>query len=119
MMDEAVSRTAAWLDGSTPLDGKPAELWACVEIFGHRRHYGRVSEVERFGAKLLRVDVPIVPEAPLLGDNEVFETHVYGGAAIFSLTPMTETAARSWAKGERPEAPMRRLAYDPEFEEPE
>ena len=69
MTDDAIARTAAWLTDATPSNAGPApEMWAQVEIFGHRRHYGRISEVERFGAKLLRVDVPIATEAPLLGE---------------------------------------------------
>ncbi|TIR88700.1 MAG: hypothetical protein E5X19_22515, partial [Mesorhizobium sp.] len=34
--------------------------WMMVEIFGHRSHWGRGIEVERFGAKMLRIDVPQV-----------------------------------------------------------
>ncbi|RWH31605.1 MAG: hypothetical protein E5X22_22805 [Mesorhizobium sp.] len=34
--------------------------WAIVEIFGHRRHAGRAREEERFGAKMLRIDVPTI-----------------------------------------------------------
>jgi Protein of unknown function (DUF5131) len=40
--------------------------WALVEVFGHRKHYGRAREVERFGTKMLRVDVPSLTAAPLL-----------------------------------------------------
>lgn len=66
--------------------GDPAEApedeYAVVEVFGHRRHYGRVLEVERFGAKLLRVDIPTE------GDfAKGYTSHLYGGAAIFSFTP--------------------------------
>lgn len=35
-----------------------APHWAIVEIFGHRRHVGIASEEERFGVKMLRIDVP-------------------------------------------------------------
>lgn len=66
-----------------------AELWARVEIFGHRTHYGRISEVEQFSAKMMRVDVPTADGA--------FETHIYGGAAIFGMQPMTEEKAREEA----------------------
>lgn len=101
-MEQAVDRVAQWLDGTTPQDsGAPTDIWACVEIFGHRKHYGRVREVEKFGAKLLRIDVPIAVSAPLLGEEERFETHLYGGSSIFSFTPMTEEAARKWAASER------------------
>jgi len=32
--------------------------WMLLEIMGHRTHWGRVRQEERFGAKLLRIDVP-------------------------------------------------------------
>lgn len=119
-MDHTVDRVAEWLDGATPADGAPPpDIWACVEIFGHRKHYGRVKEIERFGTKMLRVDVPSgPPAAPLLGDAATFETFMYGGNAIFSLTPMTEEAARKWADNERPKPyqPMGRLP-PPDFDD--
>lgn len=119
MSDQIVDRVAQWLDGVVPTDGSPPpEVWACVEIFGHRKHYGRVKEVERFGTKMLRVDVPVAGAAPLLGEGDSFETFMYGGGAIFSLTPMTEEAARKWADNERPKPyrPIGRLP-PPDYEE--
>lgn len=85
----------------TPL---PAEEWARVEIFGHRQHVGRIAEVERFGAKMLRIDVPT-------HDPAVFATHFYGGSSIFSITPTTEEAAREWVERytPRPITPVPRL----------
>lgn len=77
-----------------PIDELPTEEWGLVEIFGHRRHYGRLVEIERFGAKLLRVDVPT--ESP-----HVFQQHTYGGGAIFCITPMTEDAVRKRCAQER------------------
>lgn len=53
----------------------PMREYALVEIFGHRQHYAEVSDVERAGAKLLRVH-----------DVDTDEVHFYGGAAIFSMT---------------------------------
>lgn len=103
MMDHAAKALADWLNGATPENTAPPDaIWACVEIFGHRKHYGRVTEVEKFGTKMLRIDVPTVREAPLLGQPETFETFIYGGGSIFSLTPMTEEASRKWADYERP-----------------
>ncbi len=54
--------------------------WAIVEIFGHRQHAGRAREGERFGTKMLRIDVPVN------GDSETngWKTHWYGGSSIFS-----------------------------------
>lgn len=111
-MDETGKRVADWLDGAAQSSGSPPpEIYACVEVFGHRKHYGRIKEVDRFGAKMLRVDVPTRSSAPLLGEDEQFETFIYGGSAIFSLTPMTEEAARKWAEAERPKPyrPLGRL----------
>jgi len=46
------------METDTPTTAAPDE-WAIVEIMGHLRRAGRISEVARFGANLLRVDVPI------------------------------------------------------------
>lgn len=53
-----------------------------VEIFGHRSHAGRAREEERFGSKMLRIDVPIKGDPIANG----WETHWYGGSSIFSYT---------------------------------
>ena len=63
--------------------------WAIVEIYGHRKHAGRVREEEKFGTKMLRIDVPIKGDAAANG----WETHFYGGAAIFSFTLTDEASA--------------------------
>ncbi len=55
---------------------------AIVELMGHRRLAGHVSETEMFGTKLLRVDVP-------QSDGSV-ATQFYGGGSIYCLTPTTE-----------------------------
>jgi hypothetical protein len=68
-------------------DPRVAEQWARVEIMGHRRHYGRVSEIQEFGVRLLLVEVPTSEAA-------VFIAHKYAGAAIFSIRPCSEDEAR-------------------------
>jgi hypothetical protein len=60
--------------------------WAVVEIMGHRKHAGRIREEERFGAKMLRVDIPIKGDPVKNG----WETRYYGGPSIFSMSPCTE-----------------------------
>lgn len=71
-----------WIIADEPAEETPPEEYAIVEIFGHRRHVGRIREVERFGAKLLRVDVPKD------GDFAAgYISHFYGGASIFGMTP--------------------------------
>lgn len=74
--------------------------WCVVEIFGHRRHVGRTREEERFGTKMLRIDIPKV-------DYETqaitgFTSHYYGGASIFSMTPTDESSAIRFNRGYPP-----------------
>lgn len=76
----------------TPAVEQPFE-WMLVEIFGHRTHWGRGIEVERFGAKMLRIDVPKIEWSTPTEEKPAPEplvkewvTHFYGGSAIFSNT---------------------------------
>ena len=58
------------------------EEFALVEIFGHRRHWGRILEVQQYGTAMLRVDIPTE------GDFEKgYTSHFYGGSSIFCITP--------------------------------
>lgn len=86
-------------DGTETAEAEGFE-WMMVEIFGHRSHWGKGKEVERFGSKMLRIDVPQVlwseptseqPEAQLVVAGWV--THFYGGSAIFSNTLTDEATA--------------------------
>lgn len=56
--------------------------WAIVELLGHRRIAGRVTETTVAGAPMLRVDVP-----------DGF-TQFYSVAAVYSITPATEADVR-------------------------
>lgn len=67
----------------------PSPEYAIVEIFGHRRFAGEVCEVERFGAKMLRIDVPTDGD---FGNGVT--TQFYAGGAIFSITPTDLTTVR-------------------------
>lgn len=86
----------------------PPEQFALVEIFGHRQHAGRILEVEQFGAKMLRIDVPKE------GDFEKgYVSHFYGGASIFSLTLADKATVEAKNRPWRPAAlPYREPADD-------
>lgn len=84
--------------------------WALVEVMGHRSHWGRAREVERFGAKMIRVDVPIKGDPAVNG----WETHFYGGSAIFSYTPTDEASVMRANKPYEPAARYRLPAPEPE-----
>lgn len=76
--------------------------WAIVEVFGHRKHAGRVREEERFGTKMLRIDVPTVDAAT--GAALEWTTRWYGGPSLFSVTPTDEASVM---RVNRPYAPPR------------
>lgn len=69
--------------------------WAIVEIFGHRRHVGRSREEERFGSKMLRIDVPTFEPD---GKTIIWASHFYGGSSIFSYTPTDEATVMKYAE---------------------
>lgn len=54
------------------------ELWAVVELFGHQRIAGKVSE-HNLGGTFVRVDVPAVGGRPGF-------TKLFGNAAIYGMT---------------------------------
>lgn len=79
------------------------EMWAIVELMGHRRLAGFVREEEIAGRGFIRLDVPCEPPA----------TQYYGPQAIYCITPTTEELARKMAVGIRP-APVHRYELPPE-----
>ena len=61
--------------------------WALVELFGHQKIVGKVSEASLAGGAFLRVDVPAFNGQPAF-------TRFYGPGAIYSINPVTEEIAR-------------------------
>lgn len=62
------------------------ESWAIVELMGHSRIAGKVSEETIAGAALLRVDVPQT-------ERSVPYTKFYSAGAIYCITPTDEGTA--------------------------
>ena len=69
---------------------KPFEHYALVELFGHQRIAGKVTEAEIGGGKFIRVDVPAIGDAQPL-------TRFYSPGAIYGITPVTEETALALA----------------------
>ncbi|MEM5405804.1 hypothetical protein [Paraburkholderia unamae] len=73
------------------------EQWAIVEIFGHQRIAGRVTEQTIGGCSFVRVDVPALEEAGAQKATQAF-TKCYGQGAIYAMTFVDESAARMTAR---------------------
>lgn len=78
------------------------DQFAIVELFGHARIAGRISEQTFGGAALVRVDVPEVTFVERPFDHNLPEhtvtipahTRSFGGAAIYSINWVDEAAAK-------------------------
>lgn len=66
------------------------ELWAVIELFGHQRIAGKVSE-QNLGGTFIRVDVPAVNGRPAF-------TKLYGAAAIYGITFVDQNVALAAAE---------------------
>jgi hypothetical protein len=61
--------------------------WAVLELMGHRRLAGQLSEQNVGGAAFIRIDVPSAPPV----------TQFYAPGAVYAITPCTEEVARAVA----------------------
>jgi hypothetical protein len=78
------------------------EGWAMLELMGHRQRVGRVQEVEMYGGKMLRIDIP-------LEGGDV--TEFYSCASIYALRPLSEEVARDRVKELGDPRPVRPVDY--------
>lgn len=85
--------------------------WAVVELFGHQRIAGMVSEQQIAGSGFVRVDVPQTNGVPGF-------TKLFYPSAIYGITPCGESEARAAAAyiHDRPIQPYMLAAPKPEPE---
>lgn len=74
-----------------PRNATTLETWAFVEIFGHHKVAGRLSERKLGTEVMFQIDVPKC-------DTEISHTELYSPKSIFSIKPTTEEWCRRWAK---------------------
>ena len=94
-------------------DPKPTfKEWCVLELMGHRKLAGLVTEQEIAGHGFLRLDIylrqtpitvgpdtgpiPIKSEAPV-------STQFYSPSSVYAITPVSEETARRFAEGHQPE----------------
>lgn len=104
-----------------PQATEPESVWAIVEQMGHVRLAGRATEEEKFGTKMMRLDIPKSDPTckgcagkgriPLLeGDTHLsncpcttFMTKYIAGSSLYAVTIVSEEAARHVAARSSPE----------------
>lgn len=70
------------------------KAWALLELFGHNRIAGRVTEQTIGGGSFIRVDVPETTESKEF-------TRLLNPSAIFAINPVTEEVAKGLAESIR------------------
>jgi hypothetical protein len=70
------------------------EAWGLLELFGHQRLAGRLSEQAIGGCSFIRIDVPAVGDAPEY-------TRFFTNGAIYGMTVTSEDVARRIAESLR------------------
>lgn len=73
--------------------------WVILELMGHRRMAGFLTEVEIAGKGFLRLDVPT-------SEHEA-ATQLYNPQSVYCITPTSEATAREVARLSQP-APVQR-----------
>lgn len=66
------------------------DSWGVVELFGHNKIAGKLSESTIAGGTFVRVDVPEVNDRPGY-------TRFFGPSAIYSINPTSEEVAKVFA----------------------
>lgn len=112
-----------------------SDVWAVVELMGHVRIAGRLSEEERFGGKMGRIDVPNPPNPTCIackgtgviaeqtierpeGDEKLaahpcgmetcvsgYVTQYFGASSVYRVTIVSEEAARAACRAGRVYSP--------------
>lgn len=79
----------------------PPTFYAAVELFGHARIVGQVSEHVLAGQSFLRVTVPDLPAENGQPASTGFDK-LYGPGAVYSITPIDEATAQAAIRAMQP-----------------
>lgn len=78
------------------------ETWAIVEIMGHKKFAGFVSEQAIGGSSFVRIDVPLITLDT--GTQLPAFTKLFGAGSIYCISPCTEETGRAFAAQLRSES---------------
>jgi len=88
------------METTSKLQHEASDQWAIVELFGHQRIAGRVSEQTIGGCAFVRVDVPAFEPSGSQTATQAF-TKLYGNAAIYAISFVDEATAKMVGRGLR------------------
>jgi hypothetical protein len=77
------------------MENNSFEEWCVLELFGHRRLAGKVTDAVIGGASFIRIDIP--------AKDGKKTTQFYSPAAVYAITPTTEELATIIAVNSQPE----------------
>lgn len=66
------------------------EQWCILDIMGHQRFAGLVTEQTLAGASFLRIDIPETKNQPAF-------TKLFSPSSVYAITPTTEELAKAMA----------------------
>jgi hypothetical protein len=89
------------------------EGWALVEQMGFRRTIAKVCEVEQYGTKMLRLDVPFWNggDEDRLSAPAGYSTLFAGGPSLYQVSPLDDELALSQARRQADPRPVRPVQY--------
>ena len=75
--------------------GEKFDSWGIVEVMGHKKFAGHITEQTIAGSALIRVDVPAVK----IGERDLNPfSKLIGVGSVYCITPTTEEVARKAAE---------------------
>ena len=74
------------------MENTKLELFAIVELFGHQRIAGKVTEQTVGSSTFIRIDVPETDAQPSF-------SRIVNPSAIYALNPVTEEVMKEMARG--------------------
>ena len=81
--------------------------WAILELMGHRRLAGLITEAQIGGGSFVRIDVPKRIDGVDKPGEEMVATQFYSPGSIYCITPVSESIARRMAMNLQPEPATR------------
>jgi histidyl-tRNA synthetase len=79
---------------STKSSNATFDQWAIVDVMGHQRYVGRVTEEVIAGCGFVRIDIPAV-------EGEPAWTKLVGTSSIYAITPVEKDIAMALAARSR------------------